>query len=96
MRPFPMRRIAALAVLALFLAPGGTSAQDPGQVCFFPGERLTYDIKWSIFPAGRVVLEVLPDEEMDGRTVRHFAMTAKTNSFVDAFYKVRDRVDAWT
>jgi len=91
-----MRRIAALAVLALFLAPGGTSAQDPGQVCFFPGERLTYDIKWSIFPAGRVVLEVLPDEEMDGRTVRHFAMTAKTNSFVDAFYKVRDRVDAWT
>ena len=33
---------------------------------------------------------------VDGRPARHFAMTVRTNTFVDAFYKVRDRIEAWT
>lgn len=41
-------------------------------------------------------MEVLPNETIDGVEVRHFRMTAKSNNFVDVFYKVRDVVDGFT
>ncbi len=96
MKPSLAVRAVAILAMALFLSPGGAAGQEPGRVCFSAGERLVYDIKWTVIPAGRVTLEVLPDEEVNGQPARRFAMTARTNSFVDAFYKVRDRVDAWT
>lgn len=62
---------------------------------FKPGERLTFALKWTIFPAGEAVLEILPLEHMAGRNAYHFVLTAKSNAFVDVFYMVRDRIDAW-
>jgi len=41
-------------------------------------------------------LEVLPIETINGVKAYHFVLTAKSNSFVDLFYKVRDRIDAYT
>ena len=35
-------------------------------------------------------------ENMNGVKTRHFSMTARTYPFIDAFYKVRDRIDAYT
>lgn len=63
---------------------------------FYPGEKLTFQLKWSLIPAGKAVLEVLPMETINGVKSYHFVMTAKTNSFVDLFYKFRSRVDAYT
>ncbi|MEE8398231.1 MAG: DUF3108 domain-containing protein [Desulfobacterales bacterium] len=63
---------------------------------FQPGERLTFRLRWSFVPAGEAILEVLPLETLNGQPVLHFVMTVKTNAFVDAFYKVRDRIDAYT
>lgn len=63
---------------------------------FYPGEKLTFQLKWTIIPAGESVLEVLPLETIDGVEVYHFALTAKSNSFIDNFYKVRDRIDAYS
>lgn len=63
---------------------------------FSEGEKLTYELKWGIVPAGEASLEVLPNEIIDGKEVRHFRMIAKSNSFVDMFYKVRDVVDGYT
>jgi len=63
---------------------------------FQPGEKLVFRLKWSFIPAGEAVLSVLPVESLDGKPVLHFMMTARTNDFVDAFYKVRDRIDAYT
>ena len=62
---------------------------------FYPGEKLTFLLKWTIIPAGESVLEVLPMETIDGVKAYHFLLTAKSNAFVDAFYKVRDRIDAY-
>ena len=62
---------------------------------FNPGERLTFVLKWTIIPAGEAILEVLPLEHMAGRNTYHFVLTARSNAFVDAFYMVRDRIDAW-
>ena len=63
---------------------------------FQPGEKLTFLLRWEFIPAGEAVLEVHPVKNMNGIQAYHFVMTAKTNSFVDVFYKVRDRIDAYT
>jgi hypothetical protein len=63
---------------------------------FEPGERLTFILKWTVIPAGEAVLEVMPREKINGINANRFLLTAKSNEFVDAIYKVRDRIDAWT
>jgi hypothetical protein len=63
---------------------------------FYPGEKLTYALKWTFIPAGEAVLEVLPIEIVNGIKSYHFVLTTKSNEFIDPFYKVRDRIDAYT
>ncbi len=93
--------IAAWAPIFLLLAFFQVRAvADTGQTVenrppFVPGERLTYALRWGIVPAGTAVLEVLNPETVSGVKAHHFAMTATSNRFVDAFYPVRDRVDAF-
>lgn len=61
---------------------------------FKPGEKLTYSLGWQFIVAGHATTKVLPDEEIDGRKVRSFRMTAKTTKAVDHIYKVRDVLTA--
>ena len=75
---------------------GALSIAIASEPPFDVGEKLTYQLKWGAIPAGEVNLEVLPNEIIDGKVGRHFRMTAKTNSFVDVFYRVRDKVDGYT
>jgi len=88
-------------VLALLVPfwPGSVSAsvEDAQRERWFqPGERFEYNVRWGIFNVGRAVIEVLEPRELDGRPARGFRMTARTNSFADAFYKVRDVNESWT
>jgi hypothetical protein len=62
---------------------------------FYPGEKLTFLLKWEFIPAGESVLEVLPMETIDGAKAYHFLLTVKSNAFIDSLYKVRDRIDAY-
>ncbi len=63
---------------------------------FAPGEKLVFHLRWGLISAGKATLEVLPTQDMDGTAATHFVLTAETNSFVDLFYKVRDRIDSYT
>jgi len=63
---------------------------------FYPGEKLMFQLKWTFIPAGEAVLEVLPIDTLSGVNAYHFLLTAKSNSFIDNFYKVRDKIDAYT
>jgi hypothetical protein len=67
-----------------------------GSMPFYPGEKLTFELKWGFIPAGEAVLEVYPMTSIEGTPAYHFVMTARTNAFLDLFYKVRDRIDAYT
>ncbi|MDY7000605.1 MAG: DUF3108 domain-containing protein [Thermodesulfobacteriota bacterium] len=89
----PPFRIVLACALLLALVSG---ARAERLLPFRPGERLVYSLRWGPIPAGRAVLEVLPMETILGTQRRHFRMHAKTNAFVDIFYKVRDQVDAYT
>jgi len=73
-----------------------TNQADGIELPFSPGEKLTFQAKWGIIPAGEAVLEVLPVEEINGIKLLHFVMTARTHAYIDPFYKVRDRIDAYT
>ena len=64
-------------------------------MAFKPGEKLTFELRWSFISAGTAVLEVLPIEKVNGVDAYHFVMTVKSNSFIDKIYKVRDRIDAF-
>ncbi len=61
---------------------------------FEVGEKLTYSLGWQFIVAGHATTEVLPDEEIDGRKVRSFQMTAKTGKVADRLFKVRDTLSS--
>lgn len=82
-------------VIGIVLGYAKNAEGIEGDLPFRPGEKLTFRLRWSFIPAGEAVLEVLPIETVDGIQAYHFVMTARTNSFVDNFYKVRDKIDAY-
>lgn len=92
--PFAITVWTALALALALLFPAATTAGQPPP--FRPGERLVFELRWTFIPAGEAVMEVLPETTIDGRPARHFRLTARSNAFFDAFYKVRDVIDAYT
>ena len=94
-------RTRLLAVVAAILLCPSFAVSAPATTAagrampFSPGERLTFQVRWSFVHAGDAVLEVLPFERMGGVEVRRFAMTATTTPLADIFYKVRDRIDSY-
>ena len=64
------------------------------QFPFQTGEKLVYDVDFRIFNAGEATLEIQSDS-IAGKEVFKITAITRTNSFLDRFYKVRDRIDAW-
>jgi hypothetical protein len=80
-------------IMVALLSPVPCKSEE---VCFYPGEKITFEVRWSFIVAGEATLEVMPDEYLDGTPALHFVYTAKTTPFIDSFYKVRDRIESWT
>jgi len=84
-----------ITAIAMFgLSPNSEAGEN--DLPFYPGEKLAFQLKWTFIPAGEAVLEVLPIDTLAGVKAYHFLLTAKSNSFIDNFYKVRDKIDAYT
>jgi hypothetical protein len=94
-----LTRTGGVCLLLLFLAILG-SRQPAGAsdtpLPFAPGEKLFYKVAWLSIPAGEMSMQVLPLKEIDGREAYHFLMTTTTYSFVDLFYELRERIEAFT
>ncbi len=58
------------------------------------GEKLIYKAGFRFFSAGESTLELRADT-LNGKQVYHITSQTETNSFLDKFYKVRDRIDVW-
>ncbi|MFP4071438.1 MAG: DUF3108 domain-containing protein [Desulfovibrionales bacterium] len=84
--------IATFLLLALF---GMQQTAFGASLPFSPGERLTYELRWAFISAGEIILEVRENGSFEGRQAHHFMATARSNSFVDKFYKVRDRIESF-
>ena len=80
------------AFLILSLPAGAEDREIP----FFPGEKLVFQVRWGFIPAGEAVLEIRPMTTVNNIPSYHFSFTARTSKLADIFYKVRDRIDAYT
>lgn len=87
--------IGTLTLFLLIFANCDPLWANPQNIPFAPGEKLEYQLRWENVPAGSAWLEVLPIKTIKGRPAYHFVMIAESNAFVDIFYKVRDRIDAF-
>lgn len=63
---------------------------------FRPGEKLVYDLWWTVVYAGRATLEVVDIEDEGGTLMYHFRATVRSSEFLDTFYKVRDVMESRT
>lgn len=82
--------------MSVFMGNTPFSLASEKKLPFHPGEKLTYELRWEFIPAGEATLEVLPTTVINKKKAFHFLLTARTNSFADMFYKVRDRINAYT
>lgn len=94
-----MRRL--IPVIFMFLAfLQGTFIANPAWgeegFPFQPGEKMSFVLKYGIIPAGSATLEVHEMDHINDVKAYHFVLTARSNSFIDIFFKVRDRIDSYT
>jgi hypothetical protein len=87
--------ISFLLIRSLLLPTISWAEDLDEQLPFQPGERLTYELKWTVIPAGQAVLEVQPMTSVNGVAAYHFVLTAKSTRFIDRIYKVRDRIEGF-
>lgn len=88
-RPVPARPVWTGAVLAALLF-WAAAALGSSRAPFKPGERLYYELKWTIVIAGRAVAEV-GTANLRGSPVTRLSARGRTTQLVDIFYKIRDR-----
>jgi hypothetical protein len=65
------------------------NAQHQPELPFSPGETLTYDVTWSVFPAGQVIATLLGPGKK-GETGYEVKTTAESRGFVSLLYEVED------
>jgi len=86
-RYLPMIKI---KIFLLILLSTSISASTPN----FVGEELKYSAGFRFFPAGNAILSLTSDS-LNGKPVLLLSTSVKTNSFLDAFYTVRDETLSW-
>jgi hypothetical protein len=62
---------------------------------FHAGEDMFYVIRWGVITGGYSTLSVHGLDEVEGRRAYHLVEQAHSAGWVDAFYTVHDRNDAW-
>lgn len=79
----------AMAFLLTVGTVGGAEREEAKPRPFSPGETLTYDVNWSVFPAGKLTATLRKDEE--GRSDSFVVTTtAQSQGFVSLLYRVQD------
>jgi hypothetical protein len=61
---------------------------------FMDGEKLTFNVKYGIISAAEATLEARTSV-YQGAPVWYLSTNARTHSFFDKFFRVRDRVESW-
>jgi len=85
----------ALAFLPFSKVCANEEITLPDNLKFNIGEELEYSLKWSFFKVGKGYLRVYPVVEVDGKQCYHLKLSVETNSFADAFYKVRSEFNSY-
>jgi hypothetical protein len=93
---YSKKLIPLIGIFFMFFLFCEPSLSQGREIPFRPGEKLTFQVRWAFIPAGEGTIEIHPMTTVNGSRSYHFSFTAKTSELVDIFYKVRDRMDAYT
>jgi Protein of unknown function (DUF3108) len=87
-RRFPAALGICVAALGVWAGSAGV-AENHAPLPFSPGETLTYDVNWSVFPAGQVAAALIapPNNSPDEYEVK---TTATSKGVVSLLYNVQD------
>lgn len=91
-------KLTAFVVIALILTLTSDIMAEPAVSLPrvpWEGERLVFEVTWFKLKGGTAVLEVSEGAEVQGRKVHQISAVTNSNSFVDKFHRVRDRVDSF-
>ena len=88
-----MRKLLFLLLAFNFLVQSFFAATNP-TLPFQVGERLEYDLSWGFVPVGSAVMEVNSLTKFKGEMCYLVRFSVQTNSFADAFYKVRTSIES--
>src|SRR5438105_1459563 len=80
-----------VGVITLGVPLAGADFNPP----FRAGEKLTFAIRWGVVKGGYATLGVPSIDIIDGQPAYHILAEARSTAMVDAFYKVRDKNEAW-
>ena len=86
-RRLALAAVASCAAWIFFPAVPGARAEE--RLPFAPGETLTYDMSWSVFPAGQVQVEYFGPVKSSNKSYVVKA-TAQSSGYVSIIYKVQD------
>ncbi len=62
---------------------------------FEEGERLAFNLKWGLVTAGYATMEIKEVIKINNREAYHIIVRSRSTSFMDHFYKVRDRIESY-
>lgn len=80
-------------ILGLIVTTAGWAGGE--ELPFRVGEKLTYQIFWGPFVAGRASLEVVGIEPVDGYDCYHLVAEARTSGLADLLYHVETKNESW-
>lgn len=79
---------------AQLIGPEIAFSTDFRRLPAFP-EKLVYQMSWGLLDVGEATLEVRKIVLFNGRPAYHLISQARSNSFCDSFYPVRDLNESW-
>jgi hypothetical protein len=82
-------------LMAGFLALGSSLVRADAESAFRPGEDLLFQIRWGVVTGGYATLGIPSVDLIEGQPAYHILSEAHSSGMVEAFYKVRDRNEAW-
>ena len=85
----------AFIVALLWTVTGSGWANGGENFPFHVGEKLTYQIFWGPFVAGRATLEVDGIEQVDGHDCYHLIAKATTVGLADFLFHVDSKTESW-
>ena len=83
-------RIALAGFLAMVVLVSGAQSVENKPQAYSPGETLTYDVSWSLLPAGKITARLSRDKDGPGDFYM-VTTTADSQGFASLLYKVQDK-----
>ncbi|HEX5411453.1 MAG TPA: DUF3108 domain-containing protein [Terriglobia bacterium] len=83
-------RIALATLLAIVALVSGALSVEHKPQAYSPGETLTFDVNWSMFPAGKLTATLSRAKQGSGDFFM-ITTTADSQGFVSLLYKVQDK-----